>query len=176
MYMCVNMYVYKYKNIYVREYVFIHTYKYTYVCVWICMYTSILIYVCEYVCIHVYIYMCVNMYVYKYTYIYICVKMCMSYTYVHFIGKIWVCLNTLYTLVHVTGWRRPIGYLLFTCHFPQNSPMISGSFAGNDLQLKASYGSSPPCIRNTYVACMCTRSGEHICMSVYIVYMCTRCR
>ena len=53
-------------------------------------------------------------------------------------------LDKLCDQVH-TRWWNPIGCIIFIGYYPQKSHIICGSFAENDLQLKAYYGSSPPC-------------------------------
>ena len=69
------------------------------------------------------------------------------------------------TRTSATVWHKNTK---FVGHFLQKWPIFSGSFVENDLQLRGSYGSSPPCGSLTGVCvCVCVC----MCVRVYVCYI-----
>ena len=66
-------------------------------------------------------------------------------------------------IIICTGRRTSTGCLIFTGHFLQKSPVISVSFAKNDVQIKASNGSSPSCIDDPYISVYMYIIYTHMC-------------
>jgi len=98
--------------------------------------------------------------------IYVCV---VSHSWKEAMSKASACATSHGTRIQ---WLRPIGCLIFIGHSWQKSPIIIGSFARNDLQLRASYGSLPPCNASVLVVSFLrvrvdeTRSiATHTCLS-----------
>ena len=81
----------------------------------------------------------IRIYTYTYLYIYVFIPL-RIYTYVHIL-----CENLSSENCVITRRPRPTGCLIFVRHFLHKSPIISGSFAERDVQLKAFYASWPPC-------------------------------
>ena len=64
-----------------------------------------------------------------------CRKEISSKSVIHLYNYVWCPAAVMRMGCNCTGWRRLIGSLIFMGHFPQKSPIFSGSFVHKDLQL-----------------------------------------
>jgi len=100
---------------------------------------------------HIHIWMYVYIDIHMYTHIH---THSLSQTHAHgplcVTWHIHICVTRLTYVIH-TGWRTGIECLIFIHLFLRKSPIINSSFAERDLQVTASYASSPPCMCVTWL-------------------------
>jgi len=172
-YMHTHIYIW-YTRIYIYTYIYIYIYMYIYASDWTVStsYSSSvninMMYVYMYICAHTCMYVYVYMYMYTYT-----------HTPVHTYTQI-----SQTDCIHLKTHRMPYLYRSFSA---KKNPIINGSFAENDWQLKASYRLQPldsyswsPSTWYIYMylfdICMCIPTQAHAHTYTYIWTNIIHCR
>jgi len=142
-------------------YIHIHTYIYLYIYIWMYIYIYICKFIYVYICMYAYVCVYVNMYIHIYYETHMMNRALYSGKKIRWNVCVWwkELSERMIELVQ-GGQHAQVVFFKKKC-FPQKSPIISVSFAQRGQQLKASYGSLPPC-----TVCFCKRESQY-------VYICT---
>jgi len=97
------------------------------VCVCVCVVGGTSVCACVCVCILTYIY--VSVCAKRTVHVKVLLDLARVWWEVHLCVRVCACTLTYMCVSVYTGWRGPIGYLIFIGHSLQQSPIISGSFA-----------------------------------------------